>query len=196
MIIIPIGIDCTAAQFMSSNNIRNVALPFDWVVTYNGVTDIIKNKFENYVPTDNNLKHKPSQTYFMHNNFPNDIDAMERRSERFIKYLENSTEELTFVRVGHAWHHHCESESMDFNLKNDVTDMEELYEHLQTTYPQLKFKIILFLACRKCFKNKVKSKYDNMKIHMVITSCEKLYKDFDKEKFTEIMKSYLCDNIQ
>jgi hypothetical protein len=41
MIIIPIGIDCGNSDFLKKYNIRKFALPFDWVVTYNGISNIL-----------------------------------------------------------------------------------------------------------------------------------------------------------
>ena len=45
MIIIPIGIDCAVADFLNKFKLRNNSYPFDWVVTYTGINDIIENSF-------------------------------------------------------------------------------------------------------------------------------------------------------
>jgi len=69
MIYIPIGLDCSAATFLKDKNLRLYSLPFDWTVTYSGVSDIIKDKFRSYIPM-NNEKHS-CNTYFVHHTFPN-----------------------------------------------------------------------------------------------------------------------------
>ena len=73
-IYISLGSDCQAAKRARDMNKRNFALPFDWVVTYHGVTDIIKNDFINFLPKlENTTLYNPlSSTYFIHNKFPDD----------------------------------------------------------------------------------------------------------------------------
>ena len=39
------------------------------------------------------------------------------------------------------------------NLKNDITDTEELHDHIKNTYPNLNFEIVLVLMCGKCFES-------------------------------------------
>ena len=50
MIIVPIGIDCGVADILKKYKIRKFALPFDWVVTYNGIKNIIENDFADFLP--------------------------------------------------------------------------------------------------------------------------------------------------
>ena len=69
---ISIGVDCGPAILLANNNLRHLSLPFDYIVTYNGISDIIINNFNNYLPSDTNLYNKEYCIYFMHNNFPND----------------------------------------------------------------------------------------------------------------------------
>lgn len=48
MIIIPIGIDCGVSGLCRKYNLRNEAFPFDWNVSYNGVSECIENEFINF----------------------------------------------------------------------------------------------------------------------------------------------------
>lgn len=156
MLIIPLGVDCQITFSLRDNFLRKASYPFDWTVTYNGVSDIIKNRFVGYLPATPSVpgdeKTKVScNTYFMHNTFPADTEQMTRRIEKFLDLLQNPTEEIVFIRRGHSHHHHKEAEDFGVKIKDDLEDMEELYSYLQNTYPALKFKIILVLVCGQCF---------------------------------------------
>jgi len=80
MIFISLGIDCGTANILKEIGLRNCSLPFDWVVTYEGITNIMNNNFINYIPTvcDNKyeLLNTNSGTLFLHNNFPDDIEKL------------------------------------------------------------------------------------------------------------------------
>ena len=150
-IYISIGTDCGMANSLKKYNLRFFSLPFDWVVTYNGVSDIIINKFDGYLNT--NKKFNVScNTRFVHNTFPKDIETMKRRIDRFLKLLNNEEDELIFIRKGHFIHHHKESIDTGCILKNDLQDCIDLHDHLKKNYLKLKFKIICILCCEKCFE--------------------------------------------
>ena len=108
-IFVPIGTDCGIAAALNNHNLRLFSLPFDWVVTYNGVTDIIANKFKDYLfPNTLNVA---CNTKFVHNTFSSDYKMMNRRINRFMELLENEEKELIFIRKGHYIHHHPEAEN-------------------------------------------------------------------------------------
>lgn len=159
-IIIPIGIDCFIADELRKNNKRFFSLPFDWTVTYNGITDIIKNNFIDYLPKieNNSLVNLLSNTYFIHNKFPNDYDKMNRRIHRFRNLLNEEINQLIFIRKSHCLYHHDESILYNCKLKNDITDCEELYDYLKINYPKLNFKIMIILMCNNCFSNNYSEK--------------------------------------
>lgn len=175
MLIIPLGVDCQITFLLRDNFIRNASWPFDWTVTYNGVSDIIKNKFVGYLPTvpsvpGNEQTKVSSNTYFMHNTFPSDTEQMTRRIERFLELLNTSSDELIlFMRRGHSHHHHKEAKDFCVSIKDDLQDMEELYDYLQNVYPNLKFKIILVLVCGECYdpNKQYTSKYQNLHIYNI-----------------------------
>ncbi len=172
MIYISIGIDCGPATFLKTNHMRSYSLPFDWTLTYNGISEIIKNKFSSYLPTNNNcLCSHSSHTHFIHNNFPQDTEKMTRRIQRFSEILKIDNEEIIFIRKGHAIRHHDEASKFNFTIKNDLIDAEEFCEYLLENYPILKFKIIIFLICGNCFdKNNIyMSKYRNISVINIST---------------------------
>ena len=169
MIYIPIGIDCGNAKFLRKHNLRKFALPFDWTITYSGISSIIENNFENLIPLTNENFNAKYNVSFVHNDFPNDNDKIMRRINRFKNLLETSQEELIFIRKGHSPHHHDE---VSFKIKSDIEDAEDLDNFLQKKYPNLKYKIIVILVCGKCFdlnKNYSENNFKNMIVHNIAT---------------------------
>jgi hypothetical protein len=148
--IIPIGIDCGLASFLRDNKLRSMSLPFDWVVTYNGVADIIKNDFINYIPTNNKMN-EIYNVAFIHNDFPSDSLKMLERINRFINILKTSNEKIYFIRKGHAQYHHKECNY----TKNDLEDCIEFDKILKIKYPKLEYEIVVMLICNKCFHKDV-----------------------------------------
>lgn len=154
VIFIPIGIDCGLAGLLKNSNLRTCAYPFDWNVTYMGVSDIFKDNFINFIP-DNSIiiNTKPANKYnmsFPHNEFPMDTDKYKRRIERLITLLETTNEHVILFRKSHTFHHHDENT----NIKDDINDIEELDIIFKKRYPNLKYTLILTLACAKCYNPK------------------------------------------
>ena len=176
--IVSLGVDCGVANFLKENGLRNFSLPFDWVVSYGGVSNILKNKFDNYIPNDNSQFNYKDNVKFIHENFPADIKKMNRRINRFLNLL-NDDKEIIFLRKGHSEHHHSESEV----INDDLLDCEELYDILKENYKNLKFKIILFLVCSKCYN--YKEKYDSEKVIV--------YNVSDKDNRSDLIKNYFSD---
>jgi hypothetical protein len=153
MIYIPIGIDCDVAKFLKRHNVRKMALPFDWNVSYNGVSKCFDCDFTNF--SDHSNKINKYDVYF-HHDFENyttnnlDVEKYNRRCERLIKILETTDDTIIFIRKGHINRHHIENQGKD-KIANDIEDIEHLNNILQKKYPQLKYKIILGLGCDMCF---------------------------------------------
>jgi hypothetical protein len=192
MIIIPIGVDCGLATLLKKSGIRNCSFPFDWVVSYSGVSKIISNNFENFLHDVNSDKiNKTYDLCFYHNTFPEDYDKMTRRINRLLDLLNNTEDEVIFIRKGHAFHHHDESNRHKVNLANDIDDAEELNKILKNKYPKLKYKIIVALVCDTCFdKNKVySSDNDNIYIFNIATPT------YDDDKFEKLFNDVIFKKI-
>jgi hypothetical protein len=112
MIYVSLGVDCGSANILNVLKLRKQSLPFDWVVTYEGITNIINNNFEDFIPKIRDNKYeklnKNSGVLFLHNKFPDDIVKINKRINRFKNLLETSTEKIIFLRKSHAIHHHNE----------------------------------------------------------------------------------------
>lgn len=166
---ISLGIDCGTANILQELGLRTCSLPFDWTVTYEGITNIINNDFTNFLPKNNNNNYeklnKSSGTLFLHNNFPNDIEKMNERINRFKNLLETRNEKIIFVRKSHGSHHHNEYD----NVINDIDDSINLEQLLLKKYPNLKYEIHVILICDKCFTNVNINENisNNIKIHNI-----------------------------
>jgi len=187
MIIIPCGGDCGLANLLKKNNLRQKSLPFDWSVSYGGISKIIKNEFNDFIPKNNNKINTIYNYSFVHNHFPQDTETMTRRCKRLLDLLGNSTEQLVFIRKGHAFHHHIEISKLSLQLENDITDAENLSIILKEKYPNLRYKIILALVCDTCFdKNTDYASNDvNVEIHNIATPT------FDDDKFEKLFNGII-----
>ena len=173
--IIPIGVDCGMAEFCKKYNLRNMSFPFDWNVTYNGVSKCIDDNFKSFIePLNNRIN---NYDIYFHHDFINDASLNEdklkyiRRCQRLINILETSSEEIIFCRKGHACHHHTEHNEKYSNIINDIDDAEKLNTILSNKYQQLNYKIIVILVCGKCFNSNeiYKSSIDKIEIYNIAT---------------------------
>lgn len=175
--IIPIGVDCSVATFTKKYNLRNTSLPFDWTVSYNGVSLCIEDNFKYFTePLDNGIN--KYDIYLLHDFINNDLlnqnkEKSNKRCQRLINILETSDEEIIFCRKGHSCRHHYEHNNKFYNIKNDIHDAEQLDLIIQDKYPKLKYKIIVILICSICFKSNEVYKSNSDKINIYnITSTE------------------------
>ena len=166
MIIVPIGIDCAISDFLNRHKLRKFSLPFDWIVTYNSVHDIINNSFEDFIPDisgSGRIRNDNYNVLFMHDHFPEDSEKYKRRINRLYEILNNTNDEVVFVRRSHLTRHHGESK----NITNDFDDSKKLCSLLQEKYPKLKFKIVLVLMCGNCFNHEKIYKHPNIEVHNI-----------------------------
>jgi hypothetical protein len=173
--IIPIGVDCGIADFLKINNLRNVSFPFDWNVTYNGVSKCIEDNFKHFInPLNDRIN---NYDIYFHHDFEKtcllsqDTDKYIRRCKRLINILETTNEEVIFCRKGHASHNHYEHNGKFLNITSDIDDAEKLSIILSNKYPQLKYKIIVILVCGNCFNSNhnYKSSSDKLQIYNIAT---------------------------
>jgi len=189
MIVIPIGVDCGNAEFLQQHNLRKCSLPFDWVVTYNGVSKIIKNNFVDFLPKNSDSQFNAEyDTAFIHNHFPQDTEKVLRRIDRLKNILETTREPVIFLRKGHAPHLHDEQNGRYTNhMKSDIADAEDLDHVLQEKYPHLKYEIVVILVCGNCFDPTIQysTESKNIKVYNIATSAadDKKYNDLCQQIF-------------
>jgi hypothetical protein len=163
MIFIPLGIDCDVANFLNKYGLRKASLPFDWNVSYSGVSKSIENKFANFTDFAGQDRINDEGVYFHHDFLEDsmtqtDKDKYARRCERLLAILEtgndqgDKSDDILFIRKGHMCYHHEEQNCKYKDMKCDIVDSLSLNKVLQSQYPKLKYKIILVIGCTKCFK--------------------------------------------
>lgn len=137
--------------------------------TYEGITNIINNNFDDFIPKNRDDKYQNlnvnSGVLFLHNKFPDDIEKINKRINRFKDLLENSTEKIIFLRKSHGIHHHNEYN----NVINDIDDAINLDILLKDKYPNLMYEINVILICHKCYNNIIINPNisNNIKIHNI-----------------------------
>ena len=159
---VSIGIDCDVANFLNKYNLRKASLPFDWNVSYNGVSKCIDSDFKNFTEPLSVNKINRDDVYFHHDflseaMIPVDNDKYSRRCERLLDILKKnnsntSGEQILFIRKGHMCYHHEEQNGKYADITEDYEDAKRLNGVLRSKYPLLKYKIILLQGCTKCFK--------------------------------------------
>ena len=206
MIFVPIGIDCDVANCLNKYNLRKMSFPFDWNVSYNGVSKCIDCNFENFTDPLNEHRINVQDVYFYHefrdkNTFIVEKEKYNRRCNRLLTILkecETNGEHIFFIRKGHVNMHHSEHNGKYNEIKNDIEDAESLNRVLCDKYPQLKYKIIIILGCPKCFNKDIiyKSESENIEIHNNFCNSEK-YDDDDRIKmFDNCVLNALSVNIK
>ena len=153
--IIPIGVDCEITELCKKYNLRSCSLPFDWTVSYNGVSKCIDDEMNHFIPQDNQ-RINPYDVYFHHDfhssqTYEEDKTKYDRRVQRLIRILETSSEKITFCRKGHCCHHHNEHNGQYKDITSDIEDAEKLDAVISNKYPDLVYEIHIILVCGKCF---------------------------------------------
>ena len=111
---------------------------------------------------------------------------MQRRIERLQSLLQTSTT-LTFIRKGHAPHHHPEVLKHNLTIKNEIDDANELATFLKNNYLHLSFKIILVLVCDNCYDPNINytTLHDNIVIYNIASS------HVDDNKFSNLFEDII-----
>lgn len=156
-LIFPIGHKCSSALSSRIANMRECSLPFDWCehVFPKKVIDILKNKFEDFIPdTFNNLVREGNTNAFYYKNkydvhichidktkSEEVIAGYKRRVLRAIDILDNSTRNICFLYINEGYFWNKDFRNEDFN-KNTFNELVELDTYIKTIYPNLNYKIL------------------------------------------------------
>ena len=157
--IVPLGIDCILAEILKECQLRNISHPLDWVVSFGGIAQLFENKFEDFIPT---IKYKYpndedffwSEKYgiiFRHDDFPEKTETYNRRIQRLLDILGNTNEPILFLRNGHVKYHHDEVEHNNILYTDDLKDIIDFESAIKKHFPNLIYRIILFVRCTNCY---------------------------------------------
>lgn len=139
MKLISLGHRCHINQIIVKYNMRGEALPFDNIISkFEGIIDCINNNFNNYFPKiikremyGNRYLYRGKYFAFTHHNLMDKdvIDKFNVRIKRLINLLENSKEEVLFVRT-----------VMD---DDEINLVNKFIISIQKRFPNLRFNIAL-----------------------------------------------------
>jgi hypothetical protein len=185
--IIPIGSDCGLAELCKTYNLRIASFPFDWTVSYNGVSKCFEDNFATFTePLQDRINiHDIFFNHDFKDTVEEDKEKYTRRCERLLSILETSEEEILFFRKGHAPHHHYEHNGKYSTITSDIDDAEQLSHILSSRYPQLKYTIIVVLVCGKCFDPTLTYTSDRVKIYNIAAT------EVDDVRFHELFRRIL-----
>lgn len=134
---VPLGVDCGAATTLKELNLRQHALPFDWVVTWRPGNLVKHNDTHAYFSTCKFVHHDITQT--------NVRQTLQKRWQRLQNMIHRNSDKLVFVHKGHAQHHHRE-EGFAGNI--DASDMYGLADWLDRHHPN--YQIWSWHCCDLC----------------------------------------------
>jgi len=205
MLFVSIGIDCDVANFLNKYNLRKASLPFDWNVSYNGVSKCIENDFKNFTKPLSADRINEDDIYF-HHDFLDiaavaveaDHDKYHRRCERLLnlfKTAETTDEFVLFIRKGHLCYHHEEQKGKYKNIMCDVEDAKRLSGILRSKYPLLKYKIIVVLGCAKCGVKDADNNDETLS-PLSLVSAVSVYNNVNGGTFEECMLNIVITEIR
>jgi hypothetical protein len=210
MLFVSIGIDCDVANFLNKYNLRKASLPFDWNVSYNGVSKCIENDFNNFTKPLSADRINEDDIYFHHDfldiaavaaALSPDHDKYHRRCERLLnlfKTAETTGEFVLFIRKGHLCYHHEEQKGKYKNIMCDVEDAKRLSGILRSKYPLLKYKIIVVLGCTKCGVKDADNNDDTLSLLSLLSpvSAVSVYNNVNGGTFEECMLNIVITEIR
>ena len=179
-IVVPIGADCGVSFFCKKFDLRRCSLPFDWTVSYNGVSRCFDRDFQGFTEPLDDARINNDDVYFHHDfaggtsavtSHDDDHGKYARRCARLVHLLRTTTECVVFCRKGHSARHHDEHRGRFATITSDLDDCAKLHRVISCKYPTLRFKIVVFLMCGACFAPGVA--YESPHEHMEVFNLAK-----------------------
>lgn len=143
---ISIGGWCGNVISLRYNNLYNEAFPFDHIrSTFNGIINCIETNFSNFFPENIKLDNFPFYNWhsfrgkyfgFYHHDLTQKkvIEDFNRRIQRFNSLLENTNEDLVFLRT---------ISTHNFNDELDI--YQDFIKLIENKYPKLNFILIFII---------------------------------------------------
>ncbi len=198
-IYVSLGADCGGAGALKKAGKKTFSFPYDWLVCFHSAHLAFKNDFKGFLEdrvmntelncsaNEFNLEYN---VRFFHRELIKDYDnTLQRRINRLLGVLKSSDKEVNFLRRSHDYKHHAEMRMFGLDAPNEideVQDMKMLRDILIEKYPNLKFKINLFLWCPHC--NKGQKNYQDEHLNIFV-STQMHMKDQPEEEFWDWVKT-------
>jgi hypothetical protein len=161
---VSLGSDCGGAGSLRENGKKTFSFPFDWLVSFHSIHKVFENDFKGFLEDrvvntemvgDNEFHLDYNLRFFHRERIPDYDVTLQRRIDRLKSFLEASDKEMIFLRRSHDQKHHREMVRCGLECPteiDDVQDMKLLRDILIRKYPNLKFKLNLFIQCPFCNK--------------------------------------------
>lgn len=178
---ISLGSDCGSTGALREIGKKTFSFPFDWLVCFHSVHKAFQNDFRGFLENRvmNTELHGSANEFnleynirFFHQEIIKDYDVtIQRRIDRLLAFLEASDREVMFLRRSHDQKHHREMQQcgLDCPIEMDeVQDMKILRDILVSKYPNLKFRLNLFLQCLYC--NKTQENFEDEHLNIRVST--------------------------
>ena len=173
---VSLGTDCGSSRALRESGKRTFSFPFDWLVCFHSIHKCFANDFKGFLEERvENTELQGVNTFnldynirFFHTDLIKDYEnTIQRRINRLLEILQKLDKEVIFLRRSHGEPHHREIQYCGLDAPteiDDVQDMKLLRDILIAKYPNLKFKLNLFIQCRCCNKEQQNYKDEHLNI--------------------------------
>jgi len=180
-IYVSLGADCGGAGALREAGKKTFSFPFDWLVCFHSVHKAFLNDFRGFLEDrvmntelnmDANEFNLDYNIRFFHREKIKEYEkTLQRRIDRLLSFLKESDKEIIFVRRSHGERQHAEMCMCGISAPDEIDDVKDiilLRDILISKYPNLKFKINLFLQCQFC--NKGQKNYEDEHINIRVST--------------------------
>ena len=178
-IYVSLGADCGGAGTLRESGKKTYSFPFDWLVCFHSIHKPFENDFRGFIEdmVENTEMVGPANQFnleynirFFHRELIKDYEVtLQRRINRLLDFMKAPDKELIFLRRFHDFKQHAEMARCGLEVPNEmdeVGDMKKLRDILIQKYPNLKFKLNLFIQCCACNKDQQNYEDEHLNIRM------------------------------
>ena len=195
---ISLGNDCVVAAYLRDHGLRSHAYPFDWAVTYGGVSGILAQSesraLASWCSVDAEGYNAAHGSLHLHMPFPLALPTMARRLERLRQTLADPGINVVLIRRSHTLHHHFERGDA---LVDELADARALARALASAHPDKAaaggFRIELMLACDQCHPRQAPGVDGLLRVHNLTRGPSMSFaENFQTKTYTDAMHTCLA----
>lgn len=194
-VFVSLGNDCAVAEYLRDRGLRHAAFPFDWAVTYGGVSRLFTNDaLASWCAVDATGYNAAFGTLHLHTPFPYALPTMARRFARLRDTLADPAKRVVLIRRSHTLHHHFERAEA---LVDELADARALASLLAKAYPAKAaaggFRIVLMLACDMCHPKSEPESGEVLHVHNLTRGPSTSFAErYPTKTFKDAMKACLA----